>query len=107
MVSAVGPGGLAVTQGRQPKPVKLTVELTEQQMREFTRCAETCGMEVERWVAECAAAKAADAIDAMQADARYMRRQRAKQRSSPHTESDTMIAARAYNAKFKKREDTT
>ena len=102
--------------------VTLQVSLTDQQQREFTACAEACGLELVTWLVQCASVQAAAVIDAVQATQRKRRKQelaanepansqsrerrRARERTGPAkapTESATLEAARSYNARFRAR----
>jgi len=61
-------------------PEALQIKLSTQQRRDFTACAQMCGLELAAWIVQCADVKAADAIDAMQALQRVQRPDRKKQR---------------------------
>ena len=54
-------------------PEPLQIKLSVQQRRDFTACAQMCGLELAAWIVQCADVKAADAIDAMQAEQRTER----------------------------------
>lgn len=61
-----------------PEPLQL--KLSAQQRRDFTACAQMCGLELAAWIVQCADVKAADAIDAMQAEQRVERPSRKPQK---------------------------
>lgn len=54
-------------------PELLQIKLSAQQRRDFTACAQMCGLELAAWIVQCADVKAADAIDALQAEQRTKR----------------------------------
>jgi hypothetical protein len=92
--------------------MKVTIDLTETQEREFRACADSAGISIERWIEECAAVKATAVIDALQATTRSIRvssrmansainTRTASRRAPRKAPSETMVAARAYNAKFR------
>jgi len=89
--------------------MKITIELTDAQEREFTACATASGISLDRWIAACATVKAASVIDALQAP---MRAERVSSKISNSTinarkstlrkkRSAVLEAAQAYNAKFR------
>ena len=53
----------------------LQVPLSAQQRREFTACAEACGLDLVTWLVQCAAVQASAVIDAVQATQRKRRKQ--------------------------------
>jgi Tfp pilus assembly protein PilP len=103
----------------------LQIKLTSQQHHAFTTCSETCGLDLETWILQCAEVKAAAVIDALQAPLRKERQSRKKQRPYARTERDeteeteeteaadvvpeksaqspTLEAARSYNARFRRK----
>lgn len=107
-------------------PEVLQIKLSVQQRRDFTACAQMCGLELTAWIVQCADVKAADAIDAMQAAQRVERPSRKKQKPRLRSESPTvempaverarssgvggtsrknatLKAARSYNERFRRR----
>jgi hypothetical protein len=107
--------------GRPPAVTTVALELSAEQARDFAACADACGLILERWIVECAAVKAADVIDAVQATDRRRRAaeladneptnarnraRRARVRKTPPLppqESETLQAARALNERFRTR----
>lgn len=95
----------------QADQMKVTIELTETQEREYRACAEASGISIERWIGECAAVKAAAVIDAIQApmrrDANASRavnsavNHRKSQLRRQAKQSETLVLAREYNSRFK------
>jgi len=89
--------------------MKITIELTDAQEREFTACATVAGISLDQWIAECAAVKAASVIDALQAPLRAERVSSKNSNSAINyrksfnrkKRSAVMEAAQAYNAKFR------
>jgi hypothetical protein len=92
----------------------LQITLTSQQQRDFTACAETCGLDLANWIVQCASVQAAAVIDALQAPERAERKSRQIPRNNPRAlaaegpradavESSTLKAARAYNTQFRSR----
>lgn len=91
--------------------MKVTIELTETQEREYRACAETCGMSITRWIEECAAVRAAAVIDAIQAPTRHAANalrvsnstvnRRTSRRRRQAEQNETLSLAREYNARFK------
>ena len=71
-------------------PEPLQIKLSAQQRREFTMCAQMCGLELAAWIVQCADVKAADAIDAMQATQRVERPSRKPQKPRLRAESPTV-----------------
>jgi hypothetical protein len=91
-----------------PAPEALQITLTPQQQHDFAACAETCGLDLEAWIVQCAAVQAAAVIDALQASQRGQRKSREKPRGRSRTEhaiaeSTTLKAARSYNERFRTR----
>jgi len=98
----------------------ITLTLTEDQERAFVRCADAARVPLERWIMECASVHAENVIDVLQADARRQRAEvrdanasatagrarlprRPRAKAVPQDESETLQAARAYNAQFRAR----
>ncbi len=89
--------------------MNITIELTDLQEREFTACADACGMSLTRWIEECATVKAAAVIDAIQIPIRAQRNSsmlsnatiNARTAVNRKKRSEVLEAARAYNAKFR------
>jgi len=95
----------------------ITITLTADQERSFTRCADAARVPLDRWIVECAAVHAANVIDVLQADARRKRAEvradnatataaRARLPRKPRAkaapeQSATLKAAREYNAQFR------
>ena len=67
-------------------PELLQIKLSAQQRRDFTACAQMCGLELTAWIVQCADVKAADAIDAMQAEQRAERPSRKPNKPRLRTE---------------------
>jgi hypothetical protein len=94
--------------GGSTAPETLQITLTAQQHRDFTICAETCGLDLVAWIVQCATVHATAAIDALQALQRkhppaHGNTRRHARMTQTSSKSTTLEASRSYNTKFRSR----
>lgn len=77
--------------------MKIEINLSDDQIRDFAACAQAANMSIERWIEECAAVKATAVIDAIQAPYRKERWNRVELRDTINTRN-RRAAKRKRNA---------